>query len=195
MHWSEGGTHQVWLTRKAPPHRLAYTYTRSLLMTNARGEMLHPHTAPRPTQVQARISSLGPKDNCADSRLVPIDTPSASPVVRCELQLAPGRGKEADRALRGKEVNCKVCSACDDGGGCPHNPGTWYTDRCVAAPLLAVQRSGPRVCKLCTCGLPKQRAESQPTHSHTFLHFHRICPTTCLARVNALLVLLMGVPP
>ena len=68
---------------------------------------------------------------CADCRLVALGLPSATPVVRCELQLGPetGGGGEVQRALLGKEANCRRCSSCKGGGGCPHKAGQWYSDR------------------------------------------------------------------
>lgn len=53
---------------------------------------------------------------------------AASPVVRCELALPPSTGSEAERALRAKEGRCFLCTRCSEGGGCPSNVGTWYSD-------------------------------------------------------------------
>lgn len=72
--------------------------------------------------------------DCTPSRLGYIDdTPiteggDASAIVRCELQLPVGSGSEVDRALRSKEVNCRLCGKCPDGFGCPAKPGVWYSD-------------------------------------------------------------------
>jgi hypothetical protein len=59
------------------------------------------------------------RPGCADFRLRADfgDTlGKATEVVRCELALPSGGGSETERALRSKEVNCRICNACGDGG-------------------------------------------------------------------------------
>jgi hypothetical protein len=58
------------------------------------------------------------RPGCADFRLradFEGNTGRATAVVRCELALPSGGGSEAERALRSREVNCRICNACGDG--------------------------------------------------------------------------------
>jgi len=55
---------------------------------------------------------------CPDFQLAPrFDKGSATAVVRCELALPSGAGSENERALRSKEVNCRICDSCENGEG------------------------------------------------------------------------------
>jgi hypothetical protein len=69
------------------------------------------------------------RPGCTDFRLHPDgDSGAKSPeVVRCELALPSGGGSEVDRALRSKEVNCRICNLCRDGG--------WWARACAASLL------------------------------------------------------------
>jgi hypothetical protein len=53
--------------------------------------------------------------------------PTASPVVRCELELPSSGGTEEQRALNAKEAICLICGSCPD-KGCPDQVGKWYSD-------------------------------------------------------------------
>jgi hypothetical protein len=67
--------------------------------------------------------------DCTNSALVHVDeTLDTAAVVRCELELPSSGGSEAERAVKGKEVNCYSCGLCSEGKGCPSAKGRWYSD-------------------------------------------------------------------
>jgi hypothetical protein len=60
------------------------------------------------------------KRDCAQHKLMPgTFESSASPLVRCELELPSGPGSEDARAVRAKEKRCYICGYCSRGSGCP----------------------------------------------------------------------------
>jgi hypothetical protein len=67
--------------------------------------------------------------DCTPFRLINKGENDATPnVVRCELELPPSGGSEAERALRAKEGRCWMCGLCVKGFGCPSTKGKWYSD-------------------------------------------------------------------
>lgn len=78
--------------------------------------------------------------DCASSRIwVQHATPTANPIVRCELELPSGPGSEHERAVRSKEGKCWLCNKCGAVGaapaataGCPSAVGRWYSDTVTA---------------------------------------------------------------
>jgi hypothetical protein len=57
------------------------------------------------------------RPGCANFRLKAYgNLGKTTEVVRCDLVLPSGGGSETERALRSKEVNCRICNACGDGG-------------------------------------------------------------------------------
>jgi len=82
---------------------------------------------------QPKKSNPAWKD-CTFSRLSPGSfESSATPVVRCELELPSGSGSEDARAVAAKETKCYICNLCMDGGGCPATAGKWYSDTFMAS--------------------------------------------------------------
>lgn len=78
---------------------------------------------------QPAISNPAWKD-CAFSRLTPDNyESSATPLVRCELELPPGPGSEDARAVKAKEKRCYICGYCSRGGGCPSTVSTQCLSR------------------------------------------------------------------
>jgi hypothetical protein len=75
-------------------------------------------------QGQAVVRSVFKQNNmqwdrpgCADFRLrTEGNLGQATEVVRCELALPSAGGSEVERALRSKEINCRICNNCGSGG-------------------------------------------------------------------------------
>lgn len=56
---------------------------------------------------------------------------SASPIIRCELELPTTGGSEVERASQGKETKCYKCGGCSANkfpAGCPSDVGKWYSE-------------------------------------------------------------------
>lgn len=71
--------------------------------------------------------------DCTNFALINEGDKHASNTVRCELELAPSGGSEADRALTAKEKKCWMCGRCNKGFGCPSGKGMWYSDSYTTA--------------------------------------------------------------
>lgn len=85
-------------------------------------------------QVEASKKPDWDGTDCSNARLTYVDDTasskggSASPIIRCELELPNTGGSEAERAVKAKETKCYKCGLCSEGSGCPSVTGKWYSD-------------------------------------------------------------------
>ena len=117
------------------------------------------------------------KRDCAQHKLMSgTFEGSASPLVRCKLELPAGPGSEDARAVRAKEKRCYICGYCSRGSGCPATVSSWVFPFFLLVITRGVHTPSGHTHSSRSCRGPKLKVKPHTGKGRHTALFTRRCP-------------------